>query len=367
MDFKTTSDLDILDPEPGIYINVPDATYFKIEAVNSSKLSTILRKTPSKVKYNTENPENNVTDSKILGSTAHVCLLQPEQLEDRVKLLPEGYAGSKKWKQELVERFDRADLSVDNNKAENMQLIMEEYQDEVVTTKEILEQAKAMVNRLKWEDAEFYDFKLWTILDKGHAEVVFIWVDEKTGLKCKAKFDHMNFDIGLGMDYKTTGKEAGASPRKFMWSVSDYGYHIQLIHYFKGARACDTDLLRNAILAQETEPPYPHAWYEFVYDQDPFYGAKGTEFQVAEYQWELAMKKYAYCVENDIWPGYSRGLNSENVFPIKLKFDDYRMYQEDPFTNPDEHDLPFDSKDPIEKLDEIREDTETLNTIDEEE
>lgn len=329
---KSVSDLDTESPEPGIYKDVPDSKYFKVKALNNSRINTIVQQSPAHAKYEAENPDHSSTDSQMLGTIAHAKLLQPELLDERVKLLPEGYAGSNKWKNKLIEEFDKAPLSTDNKKAENLALIEEYYPNAVIADKEAKKTANQMVDNLKEDDQKHYKSKLKGIMSSGYAEVVFVWEDEETGILCKCKFDWINFEYGLGFDYKTT---KDASPKKFKYSVSDYGYHRQLVHYYQGAVANGVDLKKNAILAQETEPPYLHAWYEFMFDSDYFFGTKGNEFQVAKYQIEGALKRWKYCIENDYWPGYTKGFLGDNVFPIALKYDEYKRYENDPFIEDD--------------------------------
>lgn len=325
-EIKTASELDIENPEPGIYEGVPDSTYFQVKAVNNSRINQIIE-SPAKAKYEVENPDYSSTDSQLLGSVAHLLLLQPEQKE-RLKMLPEGYAGSNDWKEELISRFPDAPLSTDNKKAENLELIEEHYPDTVIADEATKELAEQMIEKMKADDKRYYKGKLEKIMSSGYAEVVFIWEDEETGIVCKCKFDWINFEIGLGFDYKTT---KDANPQKFNYSVSDYGYHRQLAFYYRGAIANDVELKKNAILAQEKEQPLLHAWFEFMFDADYVRGSKGNEFMIANYQIDGALKRWKYCIENDYWPGYTNGFQGDNIFPIALKWDDYKRYENDPF------------------------------------
>lgn len=328
MEILTVKDLDTEEPVPGIYSGVPDSQYFKVAALNNSRISTIVSQSPAHAKLEAENPDYSSTTDQMLGTVAHTLLLQPEQFDDRVKLLPEGSARTNAWKDALIANFPNAPLSRDNKKAENLALIEENYPDAVVCDQGMVDQATAMIEKMKDDDRAYYKGKLSAMTKNGHAEVVFIWEDEETGILCKCKFDWINFDIGLGFDYKTT---RDANPAKFKYSVSDFGYHRQLAHYYRGAQANGVDLKKNAILAQEKEPPYLHAWYEFMFEEDYVMGSQGNEFQIANYQIDGALKKWKYCIENDYWPGYTHGFLGDNVFPIALKWDDYKTYQNEPF------------------------------------
>lgn len=328
MQLLTKDDLDTQNPKQGIYIDIPDALYFETNALNNSRLNTLINDSPAHAKLETEEPDYSSSKSQMLGTIAHTLLLQPEQFEDRVKLLPEGSARTNKWKNELIKRFDNAPLSTDYKKAENLALIEEHYPNAVIAEADQIDLANAMIRKMKADDKKYYGGKLKTMMKAGYAEVMFVWEHEETGLLCKCKFDWINFDIGLGFDYKTT---RDANPNKFRYSVSDYGYHRQLAFYYRGATANGVDLKKNAILAQEKEEPFLHAWYEFMFEPEYLLGSKGNEFQVANYQIDGALKRYQYCKENDYWPGYTNGFLGDNIFPIALKFEDYKRLENDPF------------------------------------
>src|SRR5699024_8378358 len=119
LEIKSKEDLDIENPQQGIYEGVPDSQYFKVKALNNSRINTIADSSPAHAKFEADNPDYSSTSDQILGTVAHAKLLQPELLEERVKMLPEGSARTNKWKQALIDAFPDAPLSMDNKKAEN--------------------------------------------------------------------------------------------------------------------------------------------------------------------------------------------------------------------------------------------------------
>lgn len=336
MEILESSQLDTENPQPGIYRDVKDSKYFETDAINNSALSTIIDKTPAHYRYEKENPSYSSSDSQLLGSACHATLLQPDRMEEDIRVIPSISKRKNAFFFALDDMFPDAGITKDHTWGQSQELIEEYYPDVILCDEKHVNQAEAMINKLQYDDKEVGGWKLHTVLNEGHVEteVVFIWVDEKTGITCKAKFDAFNFTIGIGFDYKTA---RDASPQKFRYSVSDYGYHRQLCHYYRGAKANDANLHKNAILAQESEPPYPHAWYEFIFEARMAAKATGEEWAIANYQLDYGLKKLAWCREHDKWPGYTYH-DGSNVFPIVLKYDDYRDFRDNPFTGNEEDD-----------------------------
>lgn len=335
----TADQLSIEKPQPGIYADVPDSIYFKVKAVNNSSLTTLFNKTPAHLKWEMDNPEEDTgsTPSQLLGSLVHAMILQPDRVEDDVKAIPEGNKNSKAFKLELRKTFPEAGLDGKENWGEAQAKIEQAYPDKLLASKDQIKLAKQMVAKVKSDDAEFGKFKMFKIFKSGLAEVVFIWVDEATGLVCKCKFDWLNLDLGFGIDLKTT---RDASPDKFRYSVSDYGYHRGMVFYESGAKANGIDLNGMAILAIETEQPFIHAWYEFQWLE----GGKSTgeEYAIAKDEIRSALTAYAGAKSSGVWRGYVNSAG-ENVLPLTLKFDHYKRFRDNPFTE-SKVELPFDDQ-----------------------
>lgn len=89
--------------------------------------------------------------------------------------------------------------------------------------------------------------------DDGDNEVTLRWVDEDTGVPCKARADRWLRPKRVMVDLKSTDD---ASDLSFRRSIDNYGYHIQHCHYSAGAQACGEQLDEYLIVAQEKEAPY---------------------------------------------------------------------------------------------------------------
>lgn len=125
----------------------------------------------------------------------------------------------------------------------------------------------------------------------GMREATFRWIDEETGMKCKARVDSVDPDIFM-LDLKKT---RNASPEAFARSIATYEYDHQAAHYCAGAIACDIKVPHYIILACEDYPPYVCQPY--------FLDPMGEERGVAMRRHRL--RKQAECLRTGIWPGYS--------------------------------------------------------------
>ena len=113
---------------------------------------------------------------------------------------------------------------------------------------------------------------------------------EEDGVYCKARFDARG--PGMLVDLKTT---RDASAHAFGRAVAQYGYHIQAAHYIEGAYAALGADCEYTIIAVEKTEPFAVA----VYMLDAFYFDKARALR------KVALQRYAGCVKNDVWPGYS--------------------------------------------------------------
>ena len=127
----------------------------------------------------------------------------------------------------------------------------------------------------------------------GDVELSVTWVDEETGVFCKARWDRHSPELAGGaiVDLKTT---RDASPLNFERSIFSYGYHRQGALYLQSAKAHDLPARHYTIIAVEKVPPYGVAVYRLTEG-----AIQGGEDQVSP-----LLRRYAQCLEEDHWPGY---------------------------------------------------------------
>lgn len=129
----------------------------------------------------------------------------------------------------------------------------------------------------------------------GDSEVTMRWVDEETGVPCKARIDRLARRLRLFGDLKTA---EDASPSGFAKSVVAHGYHIQAAHYLAGGHACGLEPRGFPFIVQEKSPPYLPA----VHMLDDRALARGAELR------ERGLAKIAHARTTNTWPGYNPGI-----------------------------------------------------------
>lgn len=129
------------------------------------------------------------------------------------------------------------------------------------------------------------------------------WIDEDTGLLCKARPDiwHSKYIA----DIKTT---ACAAEIPFSNSIYSYGYHLQGAMIFDALKyAAHEEHDAFVFIAAEKKRPFAVATYELHADAV----AKGI------FEYKEALKGIKRCMENNSWPGYTHKI-------IDLPFRAYR-------------------------------------------
>ncbi|MYR30703.1 hypothetical protein GTW20_00470 [Nocardiopsis alba] len=134
--------------------------------------------------------------------------------------------------------------------------------------------------------------------ERGLAERSLFWVDDGTGVWCRARVDHLpEAEMGapyfIASDFKTT---KSADPKEIGKAVYDYGYHIQAAWYLEGIRALRLHHdLRMVFVFQEKSAPFLVTVIEL----------DGVALRIGHNQAKQALATYKKCSESGVWPGYS--------------------------------------------------------------
>lgn len=118
-------------------------------------------------------------------------------------------------------------------------------------------------------------------------------IESKDPVKVRFRPDHVRHDKRIVVDLKTA---SDASVDGFQRAAAKYEYHIQAALY--------ADLMEFVMdeplgydfffVAQETTVPYAFN----IFQASPQFRSVGR------YEYEILLMLYAYCMENDRWPGY---------------------------------------------------------------
>jgi len=151
--------------------------------------------------------------------------------------------------------------------------------------------------------------ELAVILRSGFGEASVFWIDEATGIYCKARPDWLNLDephAVVPMDLKTCADE---SPSGFGRAAARLRYDLQAAHYTAGIEAAlHTKVDRFVFGAVTNKPPVlavPYMLTDEIRDQG------------RDERREL-IERLAWCQRENVWPAYGAGIQMLD-FPAYAK------------------------------------------------
>lgn len=213
-------------------------------------------------------PRPKPTAAMNTGNLAHCAILEPQHFNSRYVVGPDVDKRTKEWK-------DFAATIV---------------LGETIITQAEKDQVFAMAERLRNVPI------LRQLLEHGESEVSAYWTDSVTGVSCRCRPDWAVADVIV--DVKTT---ADASPEGFAKAVVNWKYAKQAAFYSDGYSAASGRRVSMFILAAvEKTWPYAAAAYQLS-DEDIDWGRN---------QYKANLATYAACMERNIWPGYTSGLQT---------------------------------------------------------
>lgn len=128
------------------------------------------------------------------------------------------------------------------------------------------------------------------IVASGCHEQIHRWVDEASGVSCKAKLDGYTESVGILWDLKTTQDATAEGFRRALWT---YGYHYQEAMYRRALRAAGKAVRDAYFVLCETTRPY-HWNVVSVAEED---------VQTADDSISSSLRSLRRCLDTDTWPG----------------------------------------------------------------
>lgn len=252
-------------PPPGVYENVPMDTYHRWNAVSNSRL-TLLDRSPAHLLEAIVNPKPS-TPAQKLGTVTHAAILEPKRFDKVYVVGPEGDKRTK-----II--------------ADTYHVLEKEYGEEYVL------RPKEMALCLGVRESIRKKTRVNALFSgPGMNELTLVWIDDETGLTCKARLDRISPLIAGGaiVDGKST---RDARMRPFAKTIYTYGYHRQGAMYVPGARKLGLNVSHYVIVAYEKEAPYACAAYRL--DQ----GA----MDAGDVEVRRLMRLYKQCLDSGEWP-----------------------------------------------------------------
>jgi hypothetical protein len=194
-------------PLKGIF-KVADDDYHKIKAINSTSLkaATIsMAHFKSTFQPDPYEPKSTRPDHFAFGSAFHAYVLDKDEFDKSFILKPDLDMRTKEGQLWKKKNYDKHIISeMDMYCIENM------------------------ANNL-YETSFWKDFTCGEYL----TEIAMFWIDDETGLQCKAKLDLYNKKQGI-LDIKTIQKSP--TDRNVYYAIKDYRYDVQQSHYVAGLK-----------------------------------------------------------------------------------------------------------------------------------
>lgn len=237
--------------------------YRAAEGISASDLKHIVPpKTPSHYLANvtlaTPRPQ---TKAMLLGTLAHLAILEPEKLDAAFAVKP-------------------ADIDLRTKDGKAWKASMGEVP--------VLDQGEAdALHGMRDAVAEHTTAQL--LLNGGSYEISLFAEHPTTGLPIKGRMDAITGNIIA--DVKTC---EDASPGAFAASAARLLYDVSAAHYCALANECGIAIEHFYWIAVEKAPPFAVA----VYQPSPEVQARGLRLA------EQALKDIAHCCEIEEWPGY---------------------------------------------------------------
>lgn len=276
--------------KPGVYHGLSYADYDAIPALRSSTLTSFRSATPAHWKAKQAEADK---ECFAKGRELHIAVLEPDRFDERVKTRL-----VKPTAEELgfYSSTGKPGFYTDEQRAERDR-IYAEIDAANATGEYVLDSDQiAVVERMAASvSACACDVMGISFMD---TELTVVWVDEETGLLCKARIDI--WDRAERRIYELKQTRVIATPENFSREIRKNHYAHQLAWY---ARAAEAQL--GGIAHEEG------AWMIVVENFEPHLVAVRPVNQLtmmtAKIDMEDALRSYASCVKHNDWPGHEGG------------------------------------------------------------
>lgn len=253
--------------QPGVY-DISNKEYHASAGISRSAISEFLI---SPLHYwdkyiNPDKPEKKKTKSFDIGEAAHTYLIENNRFNEEYIIVPKFSGKGMKAKKDAFLAEHPGKISISQKDFDAVMAIVRAVEEHPT--------ASILIKNAVYEKSIY-------------------WIDEPTGLLCKARPDiwHCN----MIADLKTT---KCANPYSFAYAISEYDYHIQAAMILDAIKTAALEEHNNYFLiAAETKRPHPVVSYP-LNEQSIFQGR--NEYRDALYQMKVYFKDY----KDKKWPGY---------------------------------------------------------------
>lgn len=273
----------------GLVFDMPFAEYLAVDALSNTAMKELAR-SPWHYRNRVNKPQ---TRPMLRGSLAHCAVLEPDAMAARYVVTPEDAPRRPTAAQWTAKKpSESSQQAMDWWTAFGQQAASRE-----IITAEEFGVTQAQLAALA-ENSEIAD-----TLRTGKSEVSVFWVDQATGVYCKARPDHVR-PLTDGryrlLDLKSVADESADA---FGKAVARFGYHRQRAHYIAGFEASGRKVEEFVFAAVTSAPPVLAV---------PYILADEIAQQGADEVREL-LELFARCTESGSWPPPGEGLQVVDV------------------------------------------------------
>jgi exodeoxyribonuclease VIII len=271
----------------GLILDMPFEEYVAVEAFSNSDMKLLAR---SAWHWKNRQPVK-VTRPMLCGSLAHCAQLEPHVLEQRYAVVPADMPKRPTEAQWNAKKSNESSMAAKERWAEFLNGV---GQRDIVTADEfaICQQQLTAIAACD---------ELRELLALGYSECSVFWVDEESGVYCKARPDHVHpvdkQRVRL-LDLKTTADE---SPNGFGRQAARMGYHRQAVHYTAGFEAATGMKVQEFVLGAVTNVA-PVLAVPYILPDDLAEQARDERRELLEL--------YARCQRENTWPAYGSGFQA---------------------------------------------------------
>jgi hypothetical protein len=250
--------------QPGIY-DIPNEEYHASAGVSRSAITEFMI---SPLHYwdryiNPDKPKFKKSKSFDIGTATHTYLLENKKFNESYVIMPTFSGKGMKAAQAEFKAQHKGKEFISQKDFDNVMGIVRSVEKHA-TAKDL-------------------------IIDAVYEKSIY-WIDEDTGLLCKARPDIWHSSVIA--DIKTT---ECARENRFQYSISDYGYHIQAAMILDAVKKMALEEHMNFFfIAAETKRPYPVVSYP-LNSQSIYQGKE---------EYKSALHKMKECFDKNEWPGY---------------------------------------------------------------
>lgn len=268
----------------GLIFDMPFDQYLAVEAFSNSDMRLLAR---SAWHWKNRVPVKQ-TRPMLCGSLAHCAQLEPHALAARYAFTPE----------DMPRRPTEAQWNAAKSNESSMaaKARWKEFLD-TVDGREIVTADEFAITQMQLA-ALAADPDLAELLATGYSECSIFWIDEDTGVYCKARPDHVHpvdkHTVRL-LDLKTTADE---SPSGFGRQAARMGYHRQTAHYKCGFETATGMKVQEFVIGAVTNVP-PVLAVPYILPDDLAEQARDERRELLEL--------YARCQRENEWPSYGKG------------------------------------------------------------